>query len=95
MTAVAYAVVRKAGFSKDSLLRLNRVRVHQQALFLSCVLGASGKTIDKKYMFRRKPEEPWSTLKFPKEEPPKEDFHLWRMALRQIVPIGGIPDRLG
>ena len=32
-----------AGFNKEDLLRLNRVRVHQQVLFLSCVLGASGK----------------------------------------------------
>ena len=42
-----------AGFSKDSLLRLNRVRVHQQVLFLSCILGASGKILDKKYTIRR------------------------------------------
>ena len=39
-----------ADFSKDSLLRLNRVRVHQQVLFLSCILGASGKILDKKYL---------------------------------------------
>ena len=84
-----------AGFSKDSLLRLNRVRVHQQVLFLSCILGASGKILDKKYTIRRKSEELWSTLTFPKEKSSNSDFHLWRMALMQIVPIGGIPDRLG
>ena len=48
------------GFSKDSLLRLNIVRVHQHVLFLSCILGASGKILDKKYTIRRKPEESWS-----------------------------------
>ena len=31
-----------AGFSKEDLTILNRVRLHQQALFLSCVLGGSG-----------------------------------------------------
>ena len=55
------------GFSKEDLVRLNRVRLHQQALFLSCVLGASGKTLDPKYMTKRKEDEQWSTLVFPKE----------------------------
>ena len=72
----------RAGFNKEDLPRLNRVRVHQQVLFLSCVLGASGKSLDKKYMTKRKPEENWSTLRFPKEKPPNKDFQLWRMALR-------------
>ena len=45
-------------------------------------------------MTKRNPEEKWSTLRFPKEKPPNKDFKLWRMALRQIVPAGGIPDRL-
>ena len=85
----------RAGFKKEDLLRLNRVRVHQQVLFLSCVLGASGKSLDKKYMTKRKAEEKWSMLRFPKEKPPNKDFQLWRMALRQIVPAVGIPDRLG
>ena len=85
----------RAGFNKEDFLRLNRVRVHQQVLFLSCVLGASGKSLDKKYMTKRNPEEKWSTLRFTKEIPPNKDFQLWRMALRQIVPAGGIPDRLG
>ena len=56
----------RAGFNKEDLLRLNIVRVHQQVLFLFCVLGASGKSLDKKYMTKRKPEEKWSTIRFPK-----------------------------
>ena len=60
----------RSGLNKEDLLRLNRVRVHQQVLFLSCVLGASGKSLDKKYMTKRKPEEKWPTLRFPKEKPP-------------------------
>ena len=84
-----------AGFSKDSLLRLDRVRVHQQVLFLSCILGASGKILDKKYTIRRKSEESWSTPTSPEEKPHNVNFHPWKMALMQIVPIRGIPDRLG
>ena len=72
----------RAGFNKEDLLRLNRVRVHQQVLFMSCVLRASGKSLDNKYMTNRKPEEKWSTLRFTKEKPPNKDFQLWRMALR-------------
>ena len=40
----------RVGFNKEDLLRQNRVCVNQQVLFLSCVLGASGKSLDKKYM---------------------------------------------
>ena len=46
-------------------------------------------------MNKRKLEEKWSMLRFTKEMPSKKAFHLWRMSLRQIVPAGGIPDRLG
>ena len=55
-----------AGFSKDHLVRLNRVLIHQQALFLSCVMGASCKTLDPKFMTRRREEEHWTTLVFSK-----------------------------
>ena len=58
-------------------------------------LGASGKTLDLKYLTKRKEEEQWSTMVFPKEKPPQRDFAFWKLALRQVVPIGGISDRLG
>ena len=38
-----------AGFDKDELERLNKVRIHQQVLFWSYVLGASGKSLNAKY----------------------------------------------
>ena len=84
-----------AGFNADELLRLNRVRIHQQALFFSCVLGAGGKSLDKRYLVRRKDEEQWSTLKFPQERPPQRDFALWKRALFQLCPSGSVNDRLG
>ena len=69
--------------------------MHQQVLFLSCVLGASGKTLDRKFLRERKTDEIWSRLKFPKERPPKKNLLLWEMALRQVAPAGGIQDCLG
>ena len=83
------------GFSAPDLQRLNRVRVHQQVLFLSEILDAAGKTLDERYLDRRPSNEDWSTLKFPQERPPRKDFRLWAMALRQIAPEAGIQDRLG
>ena len=71
------------------------MKLHQQVLFLSCVLGASVNTLDKQYLDRRMPEENWSTLQFPKENPPNKDFVLWGQALRQLVPAGRIMDILG
>ena len=85
----------RAGYSSTQLVRLNRVRKFQQVVFLSCVLGASGKQLEKRYLLRRPAGCKWSTLDFPVEKPPRKDFHLWADALRQIVPECGIPDRLG
>ena len=65
-----------AGFGKDELERLNKVRVQQQVLFWSCVLGASGKSLDATYMRNRELDETWSKVKFPTERQPKKDFSL-------------------
>jgi hypothetical protein len=80
----------KLWFTANELALINRVRLHQEVLFVSNVLGASGKTLDPKYMERRKGHEHWSKLSFPKEKPSNTDFKLWRVALRQLIPIGGI-----
>ena len=45
--------------------RLNKVIMHQQVLFLSIVLGASGKSLDEKYTRKRELEENWLKIKFP------------------------------
>ena len=34
-------------------------------------------------------------MNFPNKRPPQKDFRLWARVLRQIVPAGGIQDRLG
>ena len=76
-------------YDRQELQRLNRVRLHQQAIFLSDVMDASGRAIDKNYLTRRPYNETWSTLIFPKEDPPHADFLLWQNAILQIRALGG------
>ena len=78
--------LKRKWHSKKYLRRLNRVRVHQQVLFLSDVLGASGKSLDKKYLKQRGEGEQWSTFRFPKENPLRKDFRLWQQVIAQLIP---------
>ena len=87
--------LKRKGPSTEDIHRLNRVRVHQQVLFLSDVLGASVKSLDRKYLKQRVVGEQWSTFQFPKERPPRKDFWLWQQAITQVILAGGIMDRLG
>jgi hypothetical protein len=64
------------GYSAAALVILNRVRIYQQVLFLSCVLNASGRDLDAKYLYPRPAGQQWSALKFPKEKPTPSDFKL-------------------
>ena len=68
-------------FDKDELTRLNRVRLHQQVLFLSDILDGRGTAIDRKYLQRRPQSEQWLTITFPLEDPPVRDFKLWECAI--------------
>ena len=85
----------RLGYSPHNLRILNKIRVHQQVVYLSDVLGASGKSLDRKYLKQREIGEQWSTYRFPKEKPPSKDFRLWQQAITQLIPAGGIMDRLG
>ena len=73
--------IKRLGMAKQELKRLNRVRVHYQVLFLSDILGASGKHLDKKYLAPKDPAEKWSTFNFPCERPPARDIKLWLLLL--------------
>lgn len=83
------------GYSPKELLQLNRVRIHQQVLFLTDVLCVKGKSIDPKYKKLRPDDERWSRLIFPYEEPNRSDLKLWNEALRQVAPRGHPSRRLG
>ena len=85
----------RIGLGGDLLERLNRVRIYMQVLFLSDVLGANGKNLDKQYLTKRNLKEKWSRENFPNERPPRRDFLLWERTIRQLVPSTGINDRLG
>jgi len=76
-------------YSPQELCQLNRVRMHQQVIFLSDVRDASGRALDKKYRHPRPYGNQWSTLSFPKEDPSDEVFLLWKEALLQIRALGG------
>ncbi len=88
-------VFKDIQFSPQELQQLNRVRLHQQVLFLSDILCVRGTKIDTKYKKRLRWEnEKWSKLDFPAEEPlPKpKDFKVWQSALSQPQlhsPTGG------
>ena len=56
----------RVGYSGDRLARLNRVRLFMQVAFLSEVLCAKGKTLDRRYLQRRGESERWSMIRFPK-----------------------------
>jgi hypothetical protein len=83
------------GYSMAALVILNRVWLYQQVLFLSCVLNASGRDLDVKYLYPRPEGQQWSVLKFPKEKLTPSEFKLWLEALRQLVPAGGVAVCLG
>ena len=70
--------------STQSLCKLNRVRLHQQVIFLSDVMDASGRVIESKYLEERPWNERWFSLIFPKERPLVSNFRLWNAALLQI-----------
>jgi hypothetical protein len=76
------------GFSRTELIRLNRVRLAQQVLFVSDVLDAGGRALDRKYLLRRPHRDKWSSLCFPREMPSRKDYKLWRHALLQLRPGG-------
>ena len=57
------------GYSRGILLRLNRVRIYWQALFLSNILTASGNKIDTEMTAQRKIQRKRSRLRWPTEHP--------------------------
>jgi hypothetical protein len=85
-------VLKETGYLREELVRLNRVRCHQQAIFYSDIFDSRGRSLDRRYRTRRPEGETWSSLIFPVERPPARDFQLWRLALEDIAPRG-VPRR--
>ena len=75
-----------AGFEAADLLKLNRVRIAMQVLYLSDVLGASGKTLDPRYLNLRPADERWSSYEFLEQRVPQGGLELWRYAMLHLRP---------
>jgi hypothetical protein len=88
-------VFEREGYTVDELTQLNRVRCHQQVLYLSDVFDSRGRSLDRRYCNKRPIGEKWSDLIFPIEKPPGKDFRLWNNALNNIAPRGIPTHRLG
>ena len=83
-------------YSPQELRQLNRVRLHQQVLFLSDILCVRGSKLDPRYKRRlRREDEKWSKFDFPIEEPSSKDFKVWQSALSQLAPGGLLSARVG
>ncbi len=74
----------RMNYNTQLLCKLNRVRLPQQVIFLSDVMDASGRAIERKYLEARPWNKRWSSLIFPKERPSDSDFGLWNEAILQI-----------
>ncbi len=73
------------GYTANELATLNRVRKHQQVLFLSDILGVGGGSVDKRYLQKRRAVEYWSSMKFPREVVTAPEMELWCRAIMQVV----------
>jgi hypothetical protein len=78
--------VIKAGVTNlEELVEINRFRCHQQVLFMSNILDAGGKCLDKKYLKQQQDKESWSTLIFPIKNPPRKHERLWEQVLYSLA----------
>ena len=66
----------KAGYQREDMKALNRVRLYMQVIFLSDILGASGRSLDPKYLRKRPHNEQWSRLTYPNKQPPDKHFQF-------------------
>ncbi len=79
----------RMNYDTQSMCKLNRVRLHQQVIFLSDVMDASRRAIERKYLEAWPWNKQWSSLIFPKERPLDSNFRLWNEASLQIRALGG------
>jgi hypothetical protein len=84
-----------AGYKRKDLVTLNRVRKHQQVLFLSDILGVSGGSWDKRYLQKRRIGDHWLSMKFPCEEITELEMGFWCRAIAQVVSRGLAQSSLG
>ncbi len=89
------AALPRHSFTPGELLAINRIRIHQQVLYLSDILDANGKNVDGRYRHIRDPSSQWSNFLWPKVFLDRKDLAIWRQVLDTIAPLQRIQDRLG
>jgi hypothetical protein len=80
------AVIKAGVTNLEELVKRNRFRCHQQVLFVSDILDAGDKCLDKKYLKRQQDNESWSTLIFPIKNLPRKHERLWEQVLYSLAP---------
>jgi hypothetical protein len=89
------AVIESGLTNAEELIQINRYCCHQQVLFVSDVLDASGEAINKRYLKRRKDHIKWSVLIFLIKNPPRRNLKLWQQVLYSLAPRGRVQQRVG
>jgi hypothetical protein len=79
-------VCMECDHGREALIRLNRVRVHLQLIFLSDILSALGLRINPMVLQHQATGEFHLSMRCPKEEPTDLDFLLWRESVEDICP---------
>jgi hypothetical protein len=88
-------VLLKARYAAETLLRLNRVRISLQLLFMSNILTASGNKVNTKILLRCPMGETCSNMRWPQERPTNSNPKLWKNAMLTICPSRCKPSSVG
>jgi hypothetical protein len=74
---------------------LNRVRLHLQAIFLSCITSYSGTHISKENLSPQVEETNMSNYRFPRQCPTSKNWAQWRNFWYKVYPSLRLPLPLG
>ena len=86
-------IVTDLGLSGESLIRVNRSRKHQEALFLSDIVTAKGKRIERDYLRSWREAQKWSLRRhrtryeYGPESPTKEDWDSWNKEISKLTTL--------
>jgi hypothetical protein len=84
--SIHHAGPLRAGYTAETLLQLNRVRISLQVVFMLDILTVSGNRINAKILSCCPPGEAYSNMRWPQERPTNADIQLWRNAMLSIYP---------
>ncbi len=79
-------VLQKVGYAAETLLRLNRVHISFQLLFMSDILTASGNKVNTEILLHHPLGEKCSNMRWPQERPTNSNLQSWKNAMLTICP---------